>query len=83
MTDRDPQTVARGLTKAQREGLLRKPCPSWWGAKPGAFPSSRNTARCLIEKGLGVRMLATTSAFELTELGLAVRAVLQRQEKQG
>lgn len=75
MTTPDPDiaAIAEGLTEAQREGLLRKPCPSWWGESQGCFPCNRATTRALYRKGLIFEVMPHTSAAQLSLLGLAVR----------
>lgn len=68
--------VAASLTKAQREGLLRKPCRSWWGDDPACMPHREATAFALKRKGLCVGSGA--DPWPLTPLGLAVRQHLER-----
>ena len=85
MTDRDPQTVARGLTKGERQVLVhpRFDRKGWEPANPKA------PVLCsLIEKGLFVRkdgrcgFEAFKDAFVVpTDLGLAVRALLEKESR--
>lgn len=73
----DPAVIARRLTPAMRDGLLRQPCPSWWGSAPAAMPHSKSTARALSSRGLVVMpLLWRHSAYPLTPLGEQVRDCL-------
>lgn len=77
MTDID--RIVAGLTKAQREALMRSPCRSWWGDMPAIMPPRMpSTAEALRQKGLVIDTLHRR-AFPLTPLGLAVRAALEEK----
>jgi hypothetical protein len=84
MTD-EAQRIAKGLTEAQREGLMRKPCPSWWGSVPACMPFRKGTADALANRGLCLRFNPTMrfwgNARTLTPLGLAVREILIRESQ--
>ncbi len=75
------EQIAKGLTKAQREGLLRRPCPSWWSGGPACMPPRERTGFALKARGLCVG--SGTTAWPLTPLGLAVRAILLRDQGKG
>ena len=80
MTDID--AVITKLTKAMREGLLRSPCPSWWGSAPACMPYRKATADALAARGLCLRYNPTMrwgNARPLTPLGASLRARLQEQ----
>lgn len=76
-----PAEIAAGLTQAQRLGLLRKPCPSWWGTAPACMPQRKSTADALAKKGLCLShkpMMRWGTARPLTPLGQEVRDMLER-----
>ena len=72
----EAELIAAGLSEAQRDGLLRRPCPSWWSYGPACLPHSERTGFALKRRGLCVA--TATEAWPLTPLGLAVREVLMR-----
>lgn len=75
------EEVVKGLTKAQREGLCRQPCRSWWGDRPAAMPRIKATAMALWRRGLidWPDLWGTCSAVPLTPLGLACRSYLMEK----
>lgn len=80
MTQNDAAEVARRLTRAQREGLERAPCPSWWGPRPGCMPHARQTTFALYRKGIVERVLLSSNAAALTPFGLEGRALLLKEK---
>lgn len=75
----DVAKIARGLSRAQRRALLRRPCPSWWGNKPACMPPRYGTAIAL--NRLGLCVTSGSQAWPLTDLGISVRSYLIEQEK--
>lgn len=71
----DVAKIARGLTGAMREGLLRKPCRSWAGDTPACMPPREQTGFALKRRGLCVA--TGTAAWLLTPLGRSVRGYLE------
>lgn len=76
----DAAAIARGLSAAMRAGLLRKPCRSWWGDVPACMPIRHGTAPAIERRGLGKRSPDCGAVVVLNDLGLAVRAELERME---
>lgn len=71
------EELAKGLTLTMREGLLNKPCRSWWGDVPACMPRHKSTAEALCQRGLCIQSTRSSSAFPLTPLGLQVQALLK------
>ncbi len=71
------ERIVKGLTKAQREGLLRSPCRSWWGDVPACMPQVIASGFALARKG--VCESSSDRVFPITPLGLAVRSHLKEQ----
>lgn len=69
--------IIEGLSEAQRIGLCRQPCRSWWGDRPAAMPFHVNTGRALVRQNLAVATYDRDRIFPLTDTGLAVRTRLQ------
>lgn len=78
----EAQRIAAKLTEAQMEGLLSRPCRSWWGDAPACMPFRKGTADALASRGLCLRFNPTMrwgNARPLTPLGLEVRKILEAQ----
>lgn len=78
----DPAAIARRLSPAQRESLMRKPCQSWYSGPPACMPPHMSSAMALWRRGLiyGYGSTPTRNAYALSPLGLAVRAALLAME---
>lgn len=82
MSDTEAAKIAAGLTEAMREGLLRRPCRSWWGDSPACMPHRVTTGDALAKRGLCLsRIRRFGRARPLTPLGQRVRAYLTSQEQ--
>lgn len=87
MADRTPEEIAKGLTKAQRAGVL-------WFAENGLtawFPSSapqravrsRLLAAEILKRSAVVERGMPMAALGLTDLGRAVAAILRGEKADG
>lgn len=78
-----PAEIAAKLSPAQRDGLTRRPCPSWYEGPPASFPASVRTAWALWNRGLVLGHGSTRhkDTYALTPLGLAVRAELEKKAR--
>ena len=66
------------LSAAQIEGLLRKPCRSWWGDTPACMPHRKATGEALRKLGIcSTPPVGHERVFPLTPIGFAVRAALE------
>jgi len=68
------EAVAKSLSEAQKEALLRQPCRSWWGDLPACMPHRKRTGVALTS--LGLCMPYSSSTWPLTPLGVEVRAII-------
>lgn len=80
MTTPDPAAIARRLSPAQRESLMRKPCQSWYSGPPACMPFRIDTGAALRKRELCMGSAGISRAMPLTPLGLAVRAALLAME---